>query len=160
MRRLYAAARTAMSEHRTSVLWQRNDAPFERGNYVREHRLRFERGQQLTNSAAPGYGGLGDATDPEELLLAALSSCHMLTFLALASNRGYVLESYSDDAVAILDKNAEGKPAVTRAILNPRTQFSGEKIPGAADIQALHERAHANCFIAHSVRTEVEVRPG
>lgn len=148
-----------MSEHRTALTWQRSGAAFERGNYVREHRLRFERGQQLTNSAAPGYGGLGDATDPEELLLAALSSCHMLTFLALASNRGYMLESYSDDAVAILDKNAEGKPAVTRAVLNPRTRFSGEKIPTLEELQTLHQRAHANCFIAHSVKTEVEVNP-
>lgn len=82
----------------------------------------------------------------------------MLTFLALAANRGYVLESYADDAVAILDKNADGKPAVTRAILNPRTQFSGDKIPSAADIEALHERAHANCFIANSVKTAVEVK--
>lgn len=148
-----------MSEHRTALSWQRNGTTFERGNYVREHRLRFERGQQLTNSAAPSYGGLGDATDPEELLLAALSSCHMLTFLALASNRGYMLESYSDDAVAMLDKNAEGKPAVTRAVLNPRTRFSGEKVPSAEELQALHHRAHANCFIATSVRTEVAVNP-
>jgi organic hydroperoxide reductase OsmC/OhrA len=148
-----------MSEHRTSLHWQRDGAAFERGNYVREHRLRFERGQQLTNSAAPGYGGLGDATDPEELLLAALSSCHMLTFLALASNRGYVLESYSDDAVAELDKNADGKPAVTRAVLNPRTRFSGDKMPSAEELAALHQRAHANCFIANSVKTAVDVRP-
>lgn len=148
-----------MSEHRTALAWQRGDGPFERGNYRREHRLRFERGQQLTNSAAPGYGGIGDATDPEELLLAALSSCHMLTFLALCANRGYTLDRYDDDAVATLDKNADGKFAVTLAVLNPRTQFSGDRIPDAAEISTLHERAHANCFIAHSIRSEVQIRP-
>lgn len=148
-----------MSEHRTSVHWQRQDAPFERGNYRREHTVRFERGQALTNSAAPAYGGQGDASDPEELLLAALSSCHMLTFLALAANRSYTLDSYRDDAVAILDKDADGKFAVTRAILNPVAVFSGDKIPSAQDIAALHERAHANCFIAHSVRCAVELCP-
>lgn len=148
-----------MSDHRIHVLWQREDGAFERGNYRREHRLRFERGQQLTNSAAPAYGGLGDATDPEELLLAALASCHMLTFLALAANRGYLLDRYDDGAVAVLDKDAAGKLAVTEAILSPRALFSGTKIPSAQDIAQLHERAHANCFIANSVRCRVTLRP-
>lgn len=148
-----------MSEHHTSVTWLRNDGPFERGNYRREHQLRFERGQTLVNSAAPGYGGLDNATDPEELLLGALSSCHMLTFLALCANRGYQLDSYHDDAVATLDKNAEGKFAVTKAQLNPRAAFSGDKQPNAAELQVLHERAHANCFIANSVTCEVVVTP-
>lgn len=148
-----------MSEHRTSITWQRDDGPFERGNYRREHALRFERGQTLINSAAPGYGGQGDATDPEELLLAALSSCHMLTFLALCANRGYGLERYDDEAVATLDKNADGKFAVTRAQLNPRTVFSGERQPNPEELQVLHQRAHANCFIANSVRCEVVVTP-
>jgi organic hydroperoxide reductase OsmC/OhrA len=148
-----------MSEHHTSVTWLRNGAPFERGNYRREHQLRFERGQTLLNSAAPGYGGLGDATDPEELLLAALCSCHMLTFLALCTNRGYLLDSYQDDAVATLDKNTDGKFAVTKAQLNPRTAFSGDKQPTAQELDTLHERAHANCFIANSVKCEVVVMP-
>ncbi|GMV29356.1 MAG: hypothetical protein AMXMBFR59_14810 [Rhodanobacteraceae bacterium] len=148
-----------MSEHHTSVIWLRDDSPFERGNYRREHQLRFERGQTLRNSAAPGFGGLGDATDPEELLLAALSSCHMLTFLALCANRGYLLESYHDDAVATLDKNADGKFAVTKAQLNPRTVFSGDRQPTAQELETLHERAHANCFIANSVNCEVIVMP-
>lgn len=148
-----------MSEHHTSVSWLRDNAPFERGNYVREHQLRFERGQTLLNSAAPGYGGLRNATDPEELLLGALSSCHMLTFLALCANRGYLLDSYHDDAVATLDKNADGKFAVTRAQLNPRTAFSGDKQPTPEELDTLHERAHANCFIANSVTCEVVVVP-
>ncbi len=148
-----------MSEHHTSVTWLRDGGAFERGNYVREHQLRFERGQSLVNSAAPGYGGLGDATDPEELLLGALSSCHMLTFLALCANRGYQLDSYHDDAVATLDKNADGKFAVTRAQLTPRTTFSGDKQPTAQELDQLHERAHANCFIANSVKCEVVVTP-
>ncbi|WP_386066629.1 OsmC family protein [Tahibacter sp. UC22_41] len=148
-----------MSEHHTSLSWQRDGGPFERGNYRREHQLRFERGQELLNSAAPGYGGAANATDPEELLLAAVSSCHMLTFLALCANRSYTLDSYADDAVAILDKNADGKFAVTHVTLNPRTRFSGDKIPNAEEIATLHERAHANCFIANSVKSAVEVRP-
>jgi organic hydroperoxide reductase OsmC/OhrA len=148
-----------MSEHHTSVSWLRDGSAFERGNYVREHQLRFERGQTLVNSAAPGYGGLGNATDPEELLLGALSSCHMLTFLALCANRGYQLDRYHDDAVATLDKNADGKFAVTKAQLNPRTVFSGDKQPNVQELATLHERAHANCFIANSVKCEVVVTP-
>ena len=96
--------------------------------------------------------------DPEQLLLSALSACHMLTFLAVAANRSYVVDSYRDDAVAMLDRNAEGKMAVARAILAPKVVFSGDNKPTADEYAKLHERAHAGCFIAHSVKTAVELR--
>ncbi|MDC8012094.1 OsmC family protein [Tahibacter soli] len=147
-----------MSDHRVSVRWRRNDAAFERGNYPREHEVRFEGGQAVRNSAAPEYGGDAAASNPEELLLAALSTCHMLTFLAVVANRGYVVDSYADDAVAILDKNADGKMAVTRAVLAPTVTFAGDKQPGADDYAKFHERAHAACFIANSVTTKVELK--
>jgi organic hydroperoxide reductase OsmC/OhrA len=157
-----AAARqrgeTIMSEHRIELVWDRAGGAFERGNYVREHAIRYAGGQELRNSAASDYGGDAAASNPEELLLAALSSCHMLTFLAIAANRGYVVDRYEDHAVAILDKNADGKMAVTRAIIAPTVGFSGDKQPSAEDYAKLHERAHAACFIANSVKTEVELR--
>jgi len=82
----------------------------------------------------------------------------MLTFLAVAANRGYVVDSYVDDAVAILGKNADGKMAVIQATLSPKVVFAADHQPSAEDYAKMHERAHAGCFIANSVRTAVEVR--
>lgn len=147
-----------MSEHSIELSWLRNGGPFERGNYAREHQVRFAGGQTVNNSAAGDYGGSAAASNPEELLLAALSSCHMLTFLAVAANRGYTIDSYADRAVATLDKNAEGKMAVTHAVLAPKVEFGGDKKPTPEDYAALHQRAHAACFIANSVKTTVDVR--
>lgn len=148
-----------MSEHRISLDWSRDGGPFTRGNYDRDHRLRFPGGQTLRNSAAAGdYGGNPQASSPEELLLAALSSCHMLTFLAVAANRGYVIDSYHDDAVAVLAKNDQGQMVVTQATLAPRVTFSGEKQPTGDEYAALQQRAHTACFIANSVKTEVYLK--
>lgn len=148
-----------MPEHHIRTIWSRGDGPFERGNYSRDHDVHFEGGQVVRNSAAAGvYGGNPDASNPEELLLAALSSCHMLTFLAVAANRGYVIDNYEDAAIAYLDKNADGKMAVVRAVLAPRVTFGGDKQPSAEDYAKMQERAHAGCFIAASVKTAVELR--
>jgi organic hydroperoxide reductase OsmC/OhrA len=95
--------------------------------------------------------------DPEAALVAALSSCHMLTFLALAANKGFVVESYEDAAVGHLEKNAQGKFAVTRVDLHPKIAFGGAKQPAAADLEWLHDKAHKECFIANSVLTDVHV---
>lgn len=148
-----------MSEHRINLQWARNGGPFARGNYVPDHEIRYSGGQTLHAAPSPEYGGSGAHADPEQILLSALSSCHMLTFLAVAANRGYVVDSYQDDAVALLGKNADGKMAVTQATLSPRVVFSGEKQPSADDYARMHERAHAACFIANSVTTKVDVRP-
>lgn len=83
----------------------------------------------------------------------------MLTFLALAANRGFVVDGYEDPAVGHLEKNASGKLAVTRIELRPRVSFSGEKQPTRADIDRLHEKAHKECFIANSLLAEVGVTP-
>lgn len=147
------------TEYRIELRWSRDGNPFERGNYPRDHTVRFAGGQILHNSAAPGaYGGNPTASNPEELLLAALSSCHMLTFLAVAANRGYIVDAYHDTAVATLDKNAEGKMAVTKALLAPIVRFASAHQPSADEYKALHDRAHAACFIANSLRTVVELR--
>jgi len=148
-----------MAEHRISLNWQREDGPFERGNYVKDHHIRFQGGQVLGGSAAADFGGNAGYADPEQMLLSALSSCHMLTFLAVAANRGYTLDSYADDAEAELGKDAEGRTAVTRALLQPRVAFSGEKRPSNDEIAQLHARAHKACFISNSVRSQVDVVP-
>lgn len=147
-----------MSEHSIDLAWSRNGGAFERGNYVREHDIRFEGGQSVRNSAAGDYGGDTTASNPEELLIAALSSCHMLTFLAVAANRGYVIDSYDDHATGVLEKNAEGKMAVTRVTLAPKVSFSADKQPSPEEYAKMQERAGAACFIANSVKTVVELK--
>lgn len=145
-----------MHQHRASVQWQRQTADFDYGSFNRDHRVGFENGQIALNSAAPAFNGNGDALNPETLLLAALVSCHMLTFLAVASKRGFVVDSYQDEALGSLDKNADGKMAIVEATLQPRISFSG-KTPSAEELRALHDKAHANCFIAQSLRTMVTI---
>jgi organic hydroperoxide reductase OsmC/OhrA len=97
--------------------------------------------------------------DPEEAFVAALSSCHLLTFLAIAARRRLVVDDYSDEAIGYLEKNAEGRLAVTRVVLRPRVAFGGAGPPATEELASLHELAHAQCFIANSVRTEVTVEP-
>jgi len=145
----------AMTEHRASVHWTRQGHPFTYEGYSRDHALGFENGQTALGSAAPDYLGNSDALNPETLLLGALASCHMLTFLAVAAKRGYVIERYSDAAVGTLAKNADGRMAITHCRLSPRIEFSGDKTPDAAELVRLHGKAHENCFIANSLRTEV-----
>jgi organic hydroperoxide reductase OsmC/OhrA len=147
-----------MSEHRIGLEWSRSGGPFARGNYSPSHLIHYAGGQTLHGSPASAFGGNDAYADPEQLLLSALSACHMLTFLAVAANRSYVVDSYNDEAVALLDKNADGKMAVVKAILAPKVVFSGDKQPSADEYAKLHERAHAACFIANSVKTVVELK--
>ena len=146
-----------MSEHKASVVWARNGADFGYKNYPRDHVWRFPNGVEVPGSAAPAYLGNPQRVDPEAAFVAALSSCHMLTFLALASNKGFVVDSYEDAAVGHLEKNASGKLAITRVELHPKIAYSGAKQPVAADLDWLHDKAHKECFIANSVTTEVKV---
>lgn len=146
-----------MSEHKATIVWARNGADFGYKTYPRDHAWRFDNGIEIPGSAAPAYLGNPDRVDPEGAFVAALASCHMLTFLALASNRGFVVDSYEDCAVGHLGKNANGKMAVVRIDLHPQITFSGAKLPAQSDLDWLHDKAHKECFIANSVNTEVTV---
>ena len=145
-----------MSEHSIDLSWSRGSGPFERGNYAREHDIRFEGGQTVRNSAASAYGGDTAASNPEELLVAALSSCHMLTFLHKARLAGFVVTSYRDHASGIMEEIAPGKMAVTKVTLSPQIEWDGQA-PDAEQLAHLHHEAHEECFIANSVKTEVTV---
>ncbi len=148
-----------MSEHRTQVRWARGTESFTYEAYDRTHRWRFAGGCEFDASATPEYRGRAELPNPEEALVAALSSCHMLTFLALAARRRFVVDAYDDDAVGHMEKNADGKLAITRVELRPRIRFSGEKQPTSDELARLHELSHRECFIANSVKTEVSVVP-
>ncbi|WP_407352932.1 OsmC family protein [Luteimonas sp. R10] len=148
-----------MSEHRASIRWTRGDTPFEYQRYPRDHTWEFDSGQCIAASAAPGYLGSEQAVDPEEALVAALSSCHMLTLLAIAAKKGWTVDAYEDDAVGVLEKNDAGKLAVTRVTLRPRIAFADGAAPDAGALERLHAQGHEHCFIANSVRTAVAVEP-
>jgi organic hydroperoxide reductase OsmC/OhrA len=148
-----------MSEHKVMVEWKRTTDSFAYEAYNREHVWSFDAGIQVIASAAPAYLGLGSCVDPEEAFVASLSSCHMLSFLAMASKRRFVVDSYRDHALGVLSKNPEGNLAITRVTLRPEATFSGEKIPTSDDLRQLHDQAHHVCFIANSVKTEVVVEP-
>jgi organic hydroperoxide reductase OsmC/OhrA len=145
-----------MSEHKATIRWSREGRDFTYKTYSRDH-VWLANGNEIPASATPAYLGNPQRVDPEAALVAALSSCHMLTFLALAANKGFVVESYLDEAVGHMEKNAQGKFAITRVELQPKIVFGGAKQPLPADLDALHEKAHKECFIANSVTTDVRV---
>ncbi len=148
-----------MSEHQATISWARDGADFGYKTYSRDHVWRFANGVETPASAAPAYLGNPERVDPESAFVAALASCHMLTFLALAANKGFVIDSYEDAAVGRLEKNANGKLAITAVELRPKIRFGGEKQPTQPDLEWLHDKAHRECFIANSVLTDVKVAP-
>jgi organic hydroperoxide reductase OsmC/OhrA len=148
-----------MSEHTVTVKWKRETSDFSYQTYNRDHDWAFDAGVTIRASAAPAYLGNAACVDPEEAFVASLSSCHMLTFLAIACRKRFVLDEYHDDAVGILAKDAAGRLAITTVKLRPKIQFSGEKLPTHEEMTQMHEQAHEACFIANSVKTEVIVEP-
>ncbi len=146
-----------MSEHKARITWKKTTESFGYEEFNREHDWQFENGQSLKASAAPKFLGSPDCVDPEEAFVASVASCHMLTFLALCAKKRILVESYEDAAVGFLEKNADGKLSMTRVLLRPRIRFGDGQEPEADKLAGLHDRAHANCFIAQSVNTDVTV---
>jgi organic hydroperoxide reductase OsmC/OhrA len=144
-----------MSEHRISLSWEKGDVPFTYDAYPRNHTISFKNGQEtVIASASPVYKGDGSKTDPEDMLVAALSSCHMLSFLAIAAKKRLTVTSYEDDAVGFLE-NDGGKLWITRVILRPKVAINTD----AETLSQIHHLAHEACFIANSVKTNVTVEP-
>lgn len=146
-----------MSEHRATISWKLGEAPFEYEKYPRAHDWEFPGGLSVPATAAPDYLGAEEPVDPEEALVAALSSCHMLTFLAIAAKKRLKVQSYTDQAVGYLEKNAEGKLALTRIELRPTVTWGEGPELSDERYRKLHESAHRNCFIANSLKAEVTV---
>lgn len=146
-----------MSEHKVKLKWERGGAEFSYQKYPRDHTWSFDGGHTMTATAAPAYLGNPAHVDPEEAFVASLSSCHMLTFLAIACKQRFVIDSYEDGAVGHLEKNADGKLAITRVELRPKITWGGDRKPSAEELDKMHHAAHENCFVANSVRTVVTV---
>jgi organic hydroperoxide reductase OsmC/OhrA len=148
-----------MSEHGATIDWRRETPSFEYQSYNRDHDWSFDGGVTVRASANLAYLGHASCVDPEEAFVAALSSCHMLTFLAVAARKKLVVDSYHDEAVGVLEKDGGGRLAITRVVLRPRIAFGGERSPTSEELDELHRQAHHACFIANSVKTEVVVEP-
>jgi organic hydroperoxide reductase OsmC/OhrA len=154
-----------MSQHRVTVAWTlaEDGSAFLARRYSRVHRLVFEGGAEVLGSPAtsvvPAPFSAAEGVDPEQAFVAALSACHMLWFLDHAARAGFVVAAYADDAEGTLGRLDRGKYAVTRVVLRPHIDFTGETRPTPEDVIRLHEAAHADCFIANSVTTEVVIEP-
>jgi organic hydroperoxide reductase OsmC/OhrA len=152
-----------MAEYTTVIMWDRNGASFTDNRYSRGHRWLFDGGIAVPASSSPHVVPLpfsvAAAVDPEEAFVASLSSCHMLWFLSIAARRGFVVEKYQDEAVGIMDKDASGKLMMTRVTLRPQAHFNSANRPSAEDVVAIHHEAHAQCYIARSVKTEMRCEP-
>lgn len=147
-----------MSEHRAQLRWKRTSTDFSYQTYNRAHDVLFKDGAiVLPSSAASEFRGDPERVDPEEAFVASLSSCHLLTFLAICARRRLTLDSYEDDASGVLEKGADGKLWMGHVTLRPRVRFSEAVQVSAEELQELHHQAHADCFIANSVRTDVRV---
>jgi organic hydroperoxide reductase OsmC/OhrA len=146
-------------EYRATVRWECGGAAFAGGRYSRAHTWIFDSGLEVPASASPLNVRLPwsreDAVDPEEALVAAVSSCHMLFFLDFASRAGFTVNAYEDRPVGIMEKNQKGKLFVSKITLDPRIAFSGDRRPSPQEIAELHHRSHEECFIANSVLAEV-----
>ena len=144
-----------MTEHRIALNWEKGETPFTYEAYTRNHTISFKNGQEtVTLSASPAYKGDGSKADPEDLLVAALSSCHMLSFLAIAAKKKLTVHSYQDDAIGFLE-NDNGKLWITRVILRPQIVIDTD----ADTLAHIHHLAHEACFIANSVKNQVLVEP-
>ena len=150
-------------EYRARVCWERGDAVFTDNRYSRGHAWHFDGGVTVPASSSPYTVrvplSVEAAVDPEEALVAALASCHMLWFLSLAAADRWRVDDYGDEAVGSMGRNAAGKMAMLSVTLRPRVRFSGAQLPTRAEITQLHERAHEECFIANSVTTAVQIVP-
>lgn len=151
-----------MSAYAAAVRWCRKpEERFVDGRYGRAHEWAFDGGARVSASASPHVVPLPFSdpagVDPEEALVASLSSCHMLFFLDFARRAGFVVDSYDDDAEGAMETGPDGREWMARVTLRPRIVFSGDKRPRSAEVDALHHHAHEACYIANSVKSEVRV---
>jgi len=150
-----------MTTHKAAVRWMRDRHPFVDRRYSRAHEWRFDGGAVVPASSSPAVVPVpwsdASAVDPEEALVAALSSCHMLWFLDFAARAGLVVDAYVDAASGTMEHDADGRASMTRVMLVPTVTFGGMRRPDASEVDRLHHDAHEHCDLARSVRADVVV---
>jgi len=151
-----------MSDYRATIRWEMAGEDFVRGRFSREHTWEFDGGVKVPASPSPHVvpapWSNQEAVDPEEAFVASVASCHMLTFLWVASKAKLEVESYEDEAVGVMEKNEKGIPWVSKITLSPKITWKEGAAPTAEQLEELHPRAHEYCFIANSIKTEVVVK--
>ena len=146
-----------MSEYVAELTWALGEAELAHGKYSPDHRVTFSGGLSATMTSAPEYGGDPRFVNPEEAMAAALSSCHMMTFLALAAKARWKLKRYRDRAVAVLGKTEDGRTKVAEIVLHPVTEFEAGHEIEADKLKEMHDRAHRYCFVANAISCEMRV---
>lgn len=146
-----------MSELSIELNWQRRESGLQSGKYSNAHSVRYNDIDVLSMDAAPDWGGDPQHANPEQALAAALSSCQMMTFLALAAKAKWPIASYRDHAVARLGKNQRGQMSVARIDLHPEVRFDADFSVDAAELERMHHRAHRYCFIANTLADSVVI---
>ncbi|MBT7983632.1 MAG: OsmC family peroxiredoxin [Akkermansiaceae bacterium] len=146
-----------MSKHQVILNWKRQGAPFTYKEYPRAHTWDFGTGELVKASAAPDFLGDPLLADPEQAFVASLASCHALTFLALCSLQKITVNSYCDTAIGYLEKAEDGKPWLSRVELNPSIKFDESEKCDPANIKDIHQKAHLECFLARSVKTQITI---
>jgi organic hydroperoxide reductase OsmC/OhrA len=144
-----------MSEQKASIQWKRDTEDFNIKTYNRDHEVCFENGVVIPASATVDFNGNSQLNNPEDLFVASVMGCHMLTFLAVASIKKFTVDLYTDNAEGILEKDSSGKMVLNRIILRPQIVFSGSHNPTPQELEELHEKAHNGCFIANSIKSAV-----
>lgn len=144
-----------MSQHQATIHWQRSPHSTESTTYSRNHVASLSGGQSINVSASVEFKGDPMCADPEQMMISAVASCHMLTFLAIAEFQGYCVEKYEDLATGYLEKVEGSGLCISRIELAPQVTFGGNKTPDAAALRRIHAGAHKNCFIANSIKAKV-----
>lgn len=145
-----------MSEYAITLMWERKTFDFVYETYDRTAVLKFNGGSSIEISNPPSYFGDANLPNAEELLISSLASCYMQTFLAVACKQGYIINSYADNVIGIVGKNASGKYCITEIILNPKILFHRLE-PDMITLQKMQEKAHDNCFIANSLNAKIKI---
>ena len=151
-----------MSEYSADIIWHRSAGEaFVDSRYSRAHEWRFDGGIVVPASSAVASVPLpyskSENVDPEEALVAAASSCHMLSFLYVAARSRFVVDAYTDHALGTMSADEGGRKSITRIVLHPKVRFSGPRAPDAAGVERMHHEAHEQCYIANSLRSEITV---
>ena len=143
--------------HSIEIIWELGDQELSPGKYLTDHKVILNENLTIDGGSSPDYGGSVSNINPEQKLAAAVSSCFMMTFLALAAKMKWPVKNYKDKAIAHLGKNSDGKMIVVKIELNPKVLFSNDFKISEEEMSKMQDRSHRYCFIANSLSKEVEI---
>ncbi|MBX3709512.1 MAG: OsmC family protein [Gammaproteobacteria bacterium] len=146
-----------MAEHKVAIEWKRNTRDFVYETYDRTYAITYSGGKTIQASNPPEYFGKVEFPNPEELLVSALSSCYMQTFLAVACKHGFIIDNYLDKATGKTGKNEKGKNCITEINLNIKVTFSGTHKPDSTALNKMRDKAHEYCFISNTINSSLTI---